>query len=152
MERPRILLLVGLPASGKSTWASQQGLPVLSSDEIRRLLLDDVTDQRWNRRVFQLLRNLLKQRIEAGRPVTCVDATHLTRAERRPYLAIAEIYGCEVEAVYFDVPLPVCKARNNARSRVVPEDVMDRMASRLVAPSIEEGFDKVIVIKAEASL
>ena len=148
MERPQIILLVGLPGSGKSTWAQKQKLPVLSSDEIRRLLLDDITDQRLNRRIFQVLRYLLKQRLEAGRPVTCIDATHLTKAERRPYFAIAEIYGCEVEAVYFDVPLATCKSRNRSRERMVPEDVLDRMAARMVTPAEAEGFRRITVVKA----
>lgn len=144
MHRPRIILLVGLPASGKSTWAAQHSLPVLSSDEIRHLLLDDAADQRLNRRVFQVLRYLLKQRLEAGRPITCIDATHLTRAERRPYLAIGQLYGCDVDAVYFDTPLEVCKDRNRTRSRVVPEEVMDRMAARMVRPTAEEGFRQIV--------
>ncbi|MCS7026203.1 MAG: AAA family ATPase [Bryobacteraceae bacterium] len=147
MQRPRIVLLVGLPGSGKSTWAARQNLPVLSSDEIRRLLLDDPADQRANRRVFQILRFLLKQRLALRRALSCVDATHLTRAERRPYLALAEIYDCEVEAVFFDVPLEVCKDRNRSRSRVVPEDVLDRMAARLEPPTLEEGFTRLQVVR-----
>lgn len=119
----------------------------MSSDEIRRMLLDDVTDQRLNRRIFQVVRYLLKQRLEAGRPVTCIDATHLTKAERRPYFAIAEIYGCDVEAVYFDLPLAACKSRNRHRERVVPEDVLDRMAARLVLPTEAEGFQRITVVR-----
>jgi predicted kinase len=146
LERPRIILLVGLPGSGKSSWAAHHGIPVLSSDQIRQLVLDDVTDQRFNRRIFQVLRYLLKQRLEAGRPVTCVDATHLTRSERRPYLAIAEIYGGYVDAIFFDMPLNLCKTRNQNRARVVPEDVMDRMAARMTPPDPQEGFRRVLVV------
>jgi predicted kinase len=141
-------LLVGLPASGKSSWAAHHGIPVLSSDQIRHLLLDDATDQRFNRRIFQILRYLLRQRLEAGRPVTCIDATHLTRSERRPYLAMAEIYGCDVDAIFFDTPLNLCKTRNQNRGRVVPEDVMDRMAARMTPPDPQEGFRRVVVVTA----
>ena len=49
--------------------------------------------------------------------------------------------------MYFDVPLEVCRARNVRRDRVVPEDVMARMAAKLVAADVGEGFTKVTVVR-----
>jgi predicted kinase len=51
-----------------------------------------------------------------------------------------------VEAVYFDVPLEVCRARNLRRERVVPDEAMERMAAKLVAPGMAEGFVKITVV------
>lgn len=142
-----IILLVGLPGSGKSTWAAKQGASPLSSDAIRELLADDATDQSIHSAVFATLRYLLRQRIAIGRPVTYIDATHLTPAERRPYAQIAQWYGCDLEAVYFDVPLDVCMERNRSRARVVPEEAMQVMAAKLVPPSLDEGFKRIRVIR-----
>ena len=61
----------------------------------------------------------------------------------RPYIAMAALYDCRVEALFFDVPLDVCKARNRARKRVVPDEAMDLLASRLQPPSVMEGFHAV---------
>lgn len=146
--RPRIIVVIGLPGSGKSTYLEQRRLPTLSSDAIRKLLADDETDQTIHARVFSTLRHLLYQRLAIRRPVTYVDATHLTPQERRPYIQMARLFNCTVEALYFDVPLEVCKQRNRRRWRVVPEEALERMAAKLVPPSLEEGFEAITVVRA----
>lgn len=137
------MVLVGLPGSGKSTYLAQMGVRGLSSDAIRGLLADDENDQTIHERVFQTLRYLLRQRLAIHRPATYIDATNLRAEERRPYLDIGQQFGCDVEAVFFDVPLTVCRERNQARARVVPDDVLEKMAAKLTVPSLEEGFTKV---------
>ena len=145
--RTRIVLLVGLPGSGKSTYLERLGVKALSSDAVRGLLADDENDQSIHREVFATLRYLLRRRLALRRPVTYLDATHLTVRERRPYVKIGQLYGCSVEAIFFDVPLEVCLQRNRGRRRVVPEDVMARMAAKLTPPTIEEGFSVVAVVR-----
>ena len=141
----RIVLAVGLPGSGKSTWFLQNEANPISSDAIRRQLIDDEANQTINARVFEVLRTLLRHRIELRRPVTYIDATNLTRKDRKPFLEMARRYGCRIEALWFDVPLAVCKARNTARGRRVPDYAMDLMAAKFVPPSVEEGFDLVTI-------
>jgi predicted kinase len=146
LSKLRIVILVGLPGSGKSTWLEQLGVHAISSDAIRLLLADDATIQTIHVQVFATMRYLLRRRIAIGRPVTYVDATHLTVAERAPYVKIARAYDCEIEAVFFDVPVEVCQARNRIRQRVVPEEAIEAMRAKLVPPSREEGFTRIKVV------
>ena len=139
----RIVVLVGLPGSGKSTYLERLGAVGLSSDAIRQLLADDVSDQTIHARVFETLRYLLRQRLALARPVTYIDATNLTPQERQPYIAIGAEHGCEVEALYFDAPLDVCRERNARRARVVPDEALLKMQEKLVPPTTAEGFTRV---------
>jgi predicted kinase len=142
-RKQKIILTVGLPGSGKSTYLKRRRMKALSSDDIRGLLADDPTDQAIHGRVFATIRYLLRHRIEIGRPATCIDATHLTKKERRPYLKIAKKYGCDVEVLFFDVPAEVCLRRNRRRGRVVPEEAIRRMQAKLVPPTKAEGFSRI---------
>jgi predicted kinase len=141
----RVVVLVGLPGSGKSTYLERLGVSGLSSDAIRKQLADDETDQTIHVQVFETLRYLLRQRLMLGRPATYIDATNLTPEERHPYVAIGRAYGCEMEAVFFDVPLAICLERNGRRSREVPPDALRKMAEKLRPPTPEEGFMRISV-------
>jgi predicted kinase len=143
----KLIVLVGLPGSGKSKWAAEQDIGVLSSDAVRELLTGSAENQTVNRLVFPTLRYLFQMRIKAGMDATILDATSLTPKERRAWVRTAESLGCEAEAVFFDTPIELCKSRNAARSRVVPDEVMDRFAARLVRPSEAEGFTWVTVVR-----
>jgi len=142
------VITVGLPGSGKSTYLARLGVNAISSDEVRRLIADDPHDQTMNARIFSVMRYLVRQRIAAGRPATYVDATHLTLWERKPYVIIAQHYGCTLEALFFDIPIEICIARNQSRDRMVPVEAIRKMAQVMVPPSAEEGFAEITRITA----
>jgi predicted kinase len=144
-----VVLAIGLPGSGKSSWFKRHNVVPLSSDMVRSLLFDDVREQRFQDLVFSNLRSMLKARLIAKRPMNYVDATNLTPQERQHWIKLAKDYNYEVHAVFFDVPLEVCVERHQRRDRVVPEDIMRRMAAKLKPPAFDEGFAKITVVRVK---
>ncbi|HZR55852.1 MAG TPA: AAA family ATPase [Terriglobales bacterium] len=144
-----VVLAIGLPGSGKSSWFKRHQISPLSSDLLRALLFDDPTEQRFQDLVFSNLRSMLKARLIARRPMNYVDATNLTPHERGGWIKLAKDYGYEVQAVFFDVPLETCLERNHKRQRVVSDDVMRRMSGKLKPPTFEEGFSKITVVRVK---
>src|SRR5713226_6471179 len=144
-----VVLAIGLPGSGKSSWFKRHSIHPLSSDLLRELLFDDAQEQRFQDLVFSNLRSMLKARLIARRPMNYVDATNLTPHDRSSWIKLAKDYGYDVQGLYFDVPLEVCMERHQRRGRAVPEDIMRKMAGKLKAPTFDEGFSKITVVRVK---
>ena len=146
-----MVLAIGLPGSGKTTWFKRRGVMPLSSDMLRSILFDDITEQRYQGLVFSTLRSLLRARLIAKMPWNYVDATNLSPHERRQWIKMAQSFGYDVQAVFFDVPVEICLDRNRKRERVVSEEVMRKMAERLRPPSFKEGFNKITMVRVKGA-
>jgi predicted kinase len=144
-----VVLAIGLPGSGKSSWFKRHSILPLSSDLLRQLLFDDAEEQRFQDLVFSNLRSMLKARLIARRPLNYVDATNLTPHDRQSWIKLAKDFGYDVQGLFFDVPLELCLERNHRRSRTVSDDVMRRMAAKLKPPTFDEGFSKITVVRVK---
>src|SRR5258708_6586548 len=127
--RPRaskgtVVLAIGLPGSGKSSWFKRHNLSPLSSDMIRAMLFDDPTEQRFQDLVFSNLRSMLRARLVARMPLNYVDATNLTPHDRGSWIKLAKDFGYDPQAAYFDLPPEACPHRHPPRHPTVPEPVI----------------------------
>ena len=146
VNEPIILMMIGIPGSGKSTVANQiseeTGAVWLSADEIRVEINGDADSQDNPQLVFKTMKERMQAALASGKSVI-YDATNCRRRYRRDFINDANKNNQQVAAIYMDVPTSVCIQRNEQRDRKVPIEVIERMAQRLTPPSKGEGFCKI---------
>ena len=151
-QQTTFYMLVGIPGSGKSSWADQmasQGTPVHSSDAIRAELLHDENCQDNHHIIFQELERRIKADLKQGR--SCIyDATNVNRRRRIGFLKnIPE--NIRKVCVLFLVPPVVCRNRDAERSRTVGTTVIDKFLRSFHIPYWYEGWDEIIPVIEDAS-
>src|SRR5262245_12913365 len=111
-----LVVLIGPSGSGKSTFARTHFLPteIVSSDACRGLVGDDPNDQSKTDAAFELLHFIAGKRLALGR-LTVIDATSVRAEDRRTLVALARTHHVLPVAIVFDLPPPVCEARNAGR-------------------------------------
>ena len=142
MKTPIFYMMVGFPASGKSSVAESLGATVRSSDGLRVQLLGDVEDMSQNKAVFDILHSLIKADLYNGID-TVYDATNLKAKYRKDFLEELSLLPCKKVCIYVKTPYTKCVKRNIKRDRTVPFEVMDRMYGNFDTPDISEGWDEI---------
>lgn len=149
-----IILLVGLPGTGKTTFISQLNSNgnyiVVSSDAVlERIALEKGTtyDDVWKTHV-KYAENEFWSSLEAcyreGKNAI-VDRTNLSLKPRRRILEMFK--GYKKIAFFFDIPKDHSERLKNRPGKTIPDNVMNMMKNSYVQPSYDEGFDNIIQIK-----
>lgn len=144
--RQRLVLMVGVPGSGKSTVGDgiekAGGYVRLSYDAIRQRLYGDASEHGGEGEVGKAFREELRAALTSGKSVL-VDNTNFLTDMRTHIIDIARECGVlDVHLVVMKVPLPLCLERNRARDRVVPTRQVRHMHWMLSGsewPTGEEG-------------
>lgn len=144
------ILLVGPPASGKSSWAEQyveehNNTVIVSSDAIREELWGDASQQCAPSKVFELAHKRIIEALETGAD-TIFDATNMLYKYRVNIMEKIKHIDCIKRCVIFAEPYKILCERNAARERRVPEDVIWRMITRFQMPLFSEGYDEIEII------
>lgn len=148
-----LYIAVGLPGSGKSTYAKNfikdKDIEYLSSDELRAVYGKSEEDQTVTPLVFGHIKRKVDEFLKDGKNVL-VDATSVNRRERSDYINTAKKYGAKVVAIVFKMDRQGLIDRNKKRGeqggRVVPDWVIDKMLAKFEEPSYSEGIDVMIYV------
>lgn len=152
MNRPTLILLCGIPGSGKTHYAKRllednyykDKTIHLSSDGIRKELYGDESTQGDPGEVFSLMQKRAVEALNNGLNVI-YDCTSITRKDRAGIIFACPKFA-KIECHIIWAPIETCIERDAARERTVGKEVIDRMLKRFQAPWYDEGIDEIKVI------
>lgn len=160
-----LYVLCGIPGCGKSTWVKNRMAENTSStdskwayvsrDEVRFSMIKEEDDYfSKEKQVFEEFVNRICGNLsDAWTQNVIADATHLNKISRdklinairrkRPNLPL------HITMVYFDIPLEVCKFRNDKREgrAHVPDEVMNKMYAQLEFPKLRKGLEAIEIVR-----
>jgi predicted kinase len=146
-KKNALIILVGPPASGKSTWgkefAKRNNVVYTSTDEIRGEIGKGEDDQSVSAGAFALAKKRVSDALSQGKHVM-IDATSVNRKSRKDWVNMGRGHGAYIIAVAFEVPTDELYRRDAARARHVGKEVIDRFVGKYHRPD-ETEVDKVIV-------
>jgi len=145
-----LYFLVGLPASGKSTWADKScetlDAVVVSSDSIREEIYGSESILGDPNEVFRIVHERILHFLEEGVNVI-LDSTGLSYKHRIPLLEkVSKIGDVEKIAVVFATDFGICSSRNVNRERRVPHHAMRNMYKSFTMPQYNEGWDDIRIV------
>ena len=162
-SKTRLIILVGIPGSGKSTWIKNNKdkylgkTKVISRDEIRFALVAEDEDYfSKEKEVYKEFIRQIKEGINEHYDTIFVDATHFNRGSRTKLLRSlgSSLKGVEVNAVVIRPSLEITLAQNAQRTgrKFVPENIIKDYYNKFEIPSEEEGFDEIWIYEGDINI
>ena len=161
ITEPILFILVGLPGSGKSTWV-RLCLATYPDKNFKIISSDDIIEELGTKDGLSYAEAWLKHKDDAAKEMNrraniafkdknniIWDQTNLTLNSRRSKLSRAN--GYKKFAVVFQ-PDQIERIRRfnqrlNETGKIIPPEIIAKMTSDFVMPTISEGFDKIIILR-----
>lgn len=146
-----LYVMIGVPGSGKSTWAYEHLNPLqaswISRDAVRFSMVNE--DEKYfskEKDVFKEYVRRINALLEDDYNVIA-DATHITAASRNKLISNITVPDVSLYAVWINTPLETCLERNETRTgrEYVPVEVIQEMYRNLEKPTTEEGFNAIYI-------
>jgi len=136
-----LVLFIGIPGSGKSTFYSRNFLN--THVRINRDMLRTETREKI----------LIEACLRAKQPFV-LDNTNVTREKRAAYIAQARATQFRVIGYFFDCPVDIALERNGQRvgKAKVPNVAIFSMAKKLEVPELGEGFEELFRVKNDFTI
>ena len=158
-KRPKLLMLKGLPASGKSTYAKElesKGWARVNKDDIRKEFFPDYTFKDEKEVVYMEDAEIIAELREGNNVV--VDDTNFAPKHQQRLEKIAKEEDADLEVLFIDTPLEECIKRNRKRANNVPMEAILNMYRKYIAPYREEhvkyndALDEAILVDIDGTL
>lgn len=133
-RQPLLIILMGLPAAGKSTFYARE----LAPRGIEHINLDTL---RTRNRELQQIQEYLQRGVSFA-----VDNTNTLPEERARYIKLAADAGYRIEGYFLRSRVQECIRNNEERDKKVPIAAIASMSARLILPSKKEGFDALYFV------
>lgn len=150
MNKPNLIIMIGISSSGKSTIAKQiaerDNCIIVSSDAIRGEICEGgVSDQSKNEEVFQIFHRRIRENLLKGNNIIA-DATNITMRSRRAIFNSVRGIDCYKIGYLVVKSIENCIKDNKNDDRVaVPDEVIYRQVKKFQIPFYNEGFDDIII-------
>lgn len=150
-DTPLMIMLCGLPASGKSTYSEHIVVSkddklskpsIHSSDKLREELYGNEEIQGDNNKLFNELHKRIKRDLIAGKDVI-YDATNINKKYRKNFLNELKNIKCTPICLCLMTPYDMCLLNNEKRERKVPVNVIRKMYINWQPPHYSEGFEEI---------
>lgn len=141
-----LVLLVGIPASGKSTWCKQyeydSNVAIISRDDIRKsMLLPGDSYFAREKEVFNEFVRQINDAMKFGIEIVIVDATHISPISRKKILSklVTDSRTSLIVRVFnVDKEEALRRNRNRVGFAQVPDSAIEKMANGFVIPNPNE--------------
>ena len=131
-----LILLCGLPRSGKSTWAKQQGHPIVNPDSIRLAVHGQRFIAATEPLVWVTAKYMVRALFLAGHDTVILDATNNTEKRRQEWYTEARLNDYNVTLKIIDTPASVCIDRAKAEGDKAIIPVIEKMAAECDLPEV----------------